>query len=315
MDEPLLAPLSVTLNVTEKCNLSCAYCFARTARHEAVHMPAEMVVDLVHDLNKRGVWRIVLGGGEPFLHPNMIEILTKILRRHIGIALITNGIPIENCFNELVKLGEEYPRFLKLQVSVDGPTVEIHNRHRKQGEKVFEIVRKLAAAGVDIQLATVVTKLNIESAHKIVDVFYPAIKQFHYMQLMPSRLLWENGLDLWPDPGKMQKLWEVLRKREKQLNGIHISIPDCGNNILAAKPTLDCPGCTAGFARMDINANGDVVACNMAYRSLLGNLYEKSLDDIWFSEEANRVRKVEIPLCRLPEYQVEIPEGELDTIP
>ena len=60
MDEPLSAPLSITLNITEGCNLSCAYCSARTAQLDAVHMPAKMVIDLVRDMNARGVWRIVL---------------------------------------------------------------------------------------------------------------------------------------------------------------------------------------------------------------------------------------------------------------
>ena len=56
---------------------------------------------------------------------------------------------------------------------------------------------------------------------------------------------------------------------------------------------------------MDINANGAVVACNMAYCSVLGNLHESSFEAIWFSVETNQIREVEVPLCRLPEFQLD----------
>jgi len=268
-------------------------------------MPAEMVVKLAQDLNARGVWRIVLGGGEPFLHPNIIAILTELMESNIGIAVVSNGIPIRNCFDELVELAHTYYPLFKLQISVDGPTVEIHNRNRSHGDLVFAMVKRLAAAGLDLQLATVVTQHNVDFAHEIVDEFYPAVKQYHYMHLMPSRQLWESSQDLWPDPMKVDRLWGLLHQRENELDDIHISMPNCDTNILSERPTLDCPGCTAGFTRMDINANGEVMACNMAYRSVLGNLNELSFESIWFSDKANQIREVEDPLCRLPEFQLD----------
>lgn len=305
MDKPLSAPLSVTLNVTESCNLSCAYCFARTAKGGAVHMPAAMAIDLVKDLDARGVWRIVLGGGEPFLHPEIFEILAGILSSGIGIAVVTNGIPIRDHFDEVVALAHAYGGLLKLQISVDGPTPEIHDKNRGHGDLVFDIVERLAAGGLDLQVATVVTRHNVDRAHEIVDVFYPAVREYHYMHLMPSRKLWESGADLWPAPRAVQTLWRRLHERQRDLEGIHISLPDCGESILKERPTLDCPGCTAAFARMDINANGDVVACNMAYRSVLGNLHAASFEEIWFSETADRYRALDVPLCRVPALQVE----------
>jgi MoaA/NifB/PqqE/SkfB family radical SAM enzyme len=305
LDKPLSAPLSITLNVTEGCNLSCVYCFARTVKGNALHMPAKMVVDLVKDLNSRGVWRIVLGGGEPFLHPDILVILSEILASGTSIAVVSNGIPIRKCFDDLVTLAHSYHPLLKLQISVDGPTAEIHDRNRGHGVLVFDMVKRLAKEGMDLQLATVITRHNVEYAHGIVDEFYPSVKQYHYMHLMPSRQLWESEADLWPDPQKVERLWDLLHKKKRALKGIHISIPDCGKDILAERPTLDCPGCTAGFTRMDINANGDVMACNMAYRSRIGNLYKSSFEKIWFSERANQIREVEVPLCRLPDFQLD----------
>ncbi len=313
MDKPLSAPLSTTINITEDCNLSCAYCFARTAKSEAIHMPTEMAIDLVKDLNARGVWRIVLGGGEPFLHPDIILILKEIVASGIGIAVVSNGIPIRRCYDELVALAHTYYPLLKLQISVDGPTIEIHNRNRNHGNLVFDMVNRLASVGLDLQLATVVTRHNVDYAHKIVDKFYPRVKQYHYMHLMPSRQLWESEANLWADPDKVEKLWDLLYQRN-DLKDIHISIPDCGTSIIAERPTMDCPGCTAGFTRMDINANGDVMACNMAYRSGLGNLHDSPFEEIWFSEEANWIRKEKHPLCRLVKFQMDSSQACLDPI-
>jgi radical SAM protein with 4Fe4S-binding SPASM domain len=61
---------------------------------------------------------------------------------------------------------------------------------------------------------------------------------------------------------------------------------------------------------MDINANGDVVACNMAFRSILGNLHASSFEEIWYSKTADDFRAMRTPLCRLPELQVPLAQND-----
>ena len=302
MDEPLSAPLSATINITESCNLDCSYCYARIAQ-TGVNMPAEMAVGLAKNLEAKGVWRLVIGGGEPFLHPEIIFILSEILETGISIGIVTNGIPIRKHYDDVLDLSRIHGRRLNLQISIDGPTPEIHDRNRDQGQAVFAIVERLAADGVRLQLATVVTRHNVETADQVIDVFYPGVKNYHYMNLMPSRKLLLERAELWPEPEEVQDLWARCRQRMKQLLDIHVSLPDCLREV-AAGATMDCPGCTAGFTRMDINANGDVVACSMAHNSVMGNLFEMGLEEIWFSETAARIRAVEHPLCHVPLYQI-----------
>src|SRR5919109_5504067 len=65
-------PLQCSLYVTDQCNLDCAYCteYDNTQPHPTLD-------DLTRWLTKireLGTVRVVLVGGEPLLHPDIVEI-------------------------------------------------------------------------------------------------------------------------------------------------------------------------------------------------------------------------------------------------
>ncbi len=297
IDPPLAAPLSTTINITESCQLNCLYCYARTNENEPVHMPSAMAIAQIKELHDLGVWKIVIGGGEPFLHPDWHKIFTEVLLSGIKVAIISNGIAVADNLDKIGKLFETNPGRISLQISVDGPTPEIHNRSRGRGEDVFRSVRLMKEANLPVQLATVVTKHNIDSAHEIIDVFYPAVKRYHFMNLMPSRKAFDKIDDLGVDRIASNLLWSKLNQKRKELKDIYLSTPSCEEEEYAEASTMLCPGCTAGFSRMDINANGDIVACHMAYKSVMGNLHENNFKEIWFSDKADSFRRFDQPLC------------------
>lgn len=60
-------------------------------------------------------------------------------------------------------------------------------------------------------------------------------------------------------------------------------------------------GCAFPFVQAEITARGDVVTCHSFYDFTLGNVYEKSLIDIWNGEVAENfrkhIRKKLLPIC------------------
>lgn len=297
MDPPLIAPLGTTINITESCQLNCVYCYARTRTAGPVHMPADMAVDLVKELHHLGVWKIVIGGGEPFLHPQWQTIFRQILESGIGIAVISNGVAVRDNLGAIENLFTTFPDKISLQISVDGPTPEVHDRSRGRGREVFRALELLCEAAIPVQLATVVTRFNIDTARMIPDVFYPRIKRYHFMNLMPSHKSFDKRDRLDAGRRACDRLWETLGKTAEAHPDMFLSIPGCDAPPGGDIPTMNCPGCTAGFSKMDVNANGDILACQMAYKSVMGNLHRNRFKDIWFSEEADTYRRFERPLC------------------
>jgi len=56
----------------------------------------EKILEILFDLKKIGVKAITYsGGGEPLIHPNIIEIMNKTLEYNIDLSILTNGQKIK----------------------------------------------------------------------------------------------------------------------------------------------------------------------------------------------------------------------------
>ena len=73
----LSAPITVTWEVTNRCNLRCVHCLSDSGpeadtRQELTLREARVVVD---QLAAARVFQIHFGGGEPFLFPGFMDLL------------------------------------------------------------------------------------------------------------------------------------------------------------------------------------------------------------------------------------------------
>ncbi len=84
-------PKSVHLYITNACNLNCVKCHYRNSDDELVHLKFEKLKKLFYEWKYYGLTSIAIGGGEPLMHPKIIEIVK--LGRLFGfhMAVTTNG--------------------------------------------------------------------------------------------------------------------------------------------------------------------------------------------------------------------------------
>ncbi len=73
---PLRAPVNVTWEITEACNLDCAHCLSAELRAERRgELDFDQCRALLDELARMQVFQINFGGGEPFLRDDFLEIL------------------------------------------------------------------------------------------------------------------------------------------------------------------------------------------------------------------------------------------------
>lgn len=135
------------IQITERCNLHCAHCFVSSGNW-GEHMRFEDIVDRVLPrLRRARVERITLTGGEPFVHPSIMEICQAVAELDMPLGICTNATQTtDEQIAYLQRFGNVH-----INVSFDGFRAESHGKFRGSQSSfgvTVETTRKFAEAGL-----------------------------------------------------------------------------------------------------------------------------------------------------------------------
>ncbi|MBN1866505.1 radical SAM protein [Candidatus Sumerlaeota bacterium] len=78
------------------CNLDCVYCPTKSDRRPHNDLSFEETCDVIFQARDLGAQRIdVLGGGEPLMHPGILDLLAFIHEQDLAIGFFTNGVLVD----------------------------------------------------------------------------------------------------------------------------------------------------------------------------------------------------------------------------
>lgn len=142
-------PLTVTLQINRKCNLSCIYCSEYERLEDLAYDDAVKILDKL-----KGVKRIIISGGEPLLHKDLIPILKACRERFEVVAVATNAVLLsEEMAHQIVKYVDYF------DITIDGPRA-IHNNIRGQFDEIIQGIVNLKNAGGAFSIVTVLFEKN-----------------------------------------------------------------------------------------------------------------------------------------------------------
>jgi uncharacterized Fe-S cluster-containing radical SAM superfamily protein len=114
------------------CNLACDYCCAESSpRARARRLPVEVARRACEEFAGLGGREILITGGEPFLDPELVE-LVGVAARWAPVAILTNAMVFARGSRRRM-LEALDPAAVTMQVSLDSGTPALHDRHRGQG--------------------------------------------------------------------------------------------------------------------------------------------------------------------------------------
>jgi len=280
----LSAPITVTWEVTNRCNLRCAHCLSSSgpdadARADLALPEAMRVVD---QLAAARVFQIHFGGGEPFVYPGFLELLKHAQSRGLCcLCISTNGSLLDDArIRALEDLGGVY-----LQISLDGATEAACDAVRGPGawRKAVGALERLGGRRIVRAVNFVVTRGN---AGQLDDML--ALAQRHGATLRVTRL---------KPSGRGAASYAALRPEQSQLAHLHAWLgrhPEVltGDtffhlNAFGGRPLPGFQFCGAARLTCLIAPNGDVFPCAFTQSDVFraGNLRETPFHTIW-SESA-----------------------------
>ncbi len=158
----LTNPETLWFNTGTLCNIECLNCYIESSpsNDRLVYITLAEVEDYLDQLEDRAwnVREIGLTGGEPFMNPEIIDIIEAGLKRGYDLLVLTNAMrPMmrKTMRAGLERLNAEYGRKLTLRISVDHWSEKLHDEERGTGsfEKTLQGMRWLRDAGIQMTVA------------------------------------------------------------------------------------------------------------------------------------------------------------------
>jgi radical SAM protein with 4Fe4S-binding SPASM domain len=285
-------PVYYSLELTAVCNSLCPVCSNVFLRHKDVLGAAQ--------------WRQVLGkiaphaqvfkltGGEATLHPEFPVIIEAVAETGVPFALFSNGRWRDA--TAVIHLLQSIPTFTGLLISLHGPDAAAHEgfTHTPHSfAETCENIHRATAAGLRVHTSTVITRYNWQRSAEIVSLS----QQLGAKRAVFNRYLGPPMPDI--EPGDEHLRWAV--QDIEQLIRQHPYTADFsvryGNCIPQCFTPSSSSGCWAGIAYCTIDPWGGVRPCNHS-PTLVGNLFEQSLQDLWHSETMDDWRNLMPSPCK-----------------
>ncbi|MGB5864650.1 MAG: radical SAM protein [Sulfitobacter sp.] len=155
-------PQTLWFNTGTLCNIECVNCYILSSptNDALVYITADEVRGYLDQLETRkwGVSEIAFTGGEPFMNPQMIEIMEASLERGYDVLILTNAmLPMmrKKMREGLLRLNADYPGKLTLRISVDHYRHDLHDAERGAGalDKTITGMKWLSENGFTMAVA------------------------------------------------------------------------------------------------------------------------------------------------------------------
>ncbi|MCL4530180.1 MAG: GTP 3',8-cyclase MoaA [Chloroflexi bacterium] len=133
------------ISLTDRCNLRCVYCMPKDGlrwRPRAEQLSAEEIARVVETASQGGVKRVRLTGGEPLVHPQVVEIVRRIasIQNIEEVSLTTNAMLLERLAQPLADAG-----LTRVNISLDSLEADKFRRITRGGD-LNRVWKGIAAA-------------------------------------------------------------------------------------------------------------------------------------------------------------------------
>ena len=150
--------------LTQNCIMSCPYCCARKHMHDA---PPEDILkweDLIYIIDffqAGGDTNISLLGGEPFLHPDIVDYILYIIHRGMHVTVFTSGVVSEKILSDAIqKLENVDPRTLGFVVNLNNPRETSFSENESIG-RFFNAFSRFCTLSINVY------KLNFDYSYAL----------------------------------------------------------------------------------------------------------------------------------------------------
>jgi|GEM_PF-916817 len=313
----LSAPLYLGWEITYTCNLNCKHCYNVSGERGEWEPSLEDMKRFADSFAEAGVFGVNIGGGEPLLREDVIDIIAYADQRGLRTNIDTNATQVtDEGAQQLKKAG-----LRAVHVSIDGSTPAIHDEFRETAgalEQTIEGIKRLQKVGFSPVVRTVVNKLNIDDLKQIDDLLLKLNIHYHvltrFLPLGRGRA-YKNNLMTTPQENKKALEYVVKRRAELVKRKYYLSVdetyPMTVEHLQLTQTPIVQGVCPAGVAICMVATDGSVIPCPYFRDHVIGNMRERPFKEIWDDPFLDKFRKDAAPYqcVTCPSYKTKCAGG------
>lgn len=271
------------IEITGCCNMRCKHC--RAVDEENKHLSLDEISKILDFIgaNKEDDFRITVSGGEPFIHPKLVEIIDIIKQRGINEVIITTNASLitDEKLEALSKINLDN---LWIQMSLDSIYPEKHDEFRGYKgayEGVIKAIQKVKKySNIHSSIRMSITHDTLPEAEKMIDKALDlGVDRIGISIIIPVGNGKDGTLTLSAQE-KKEFLHMMARKKQEYINKIDVTTEDPLKFLVKDSPWEYCDngcnidesffgGCTAAITTFNVGADGIVTPCAVLYEPII----------------------------------------------
>lgn len=283
----------VSLEIIQKCLNQCMHCSSNSCYKSEAILDFDIIKEVIEDIEYLGGKRLCLSGGEPFLHPEIIDIIGYATSKELFLDIYSSGIigtpGREKAISKelLYECKKNGLRRIIFNLQSQNPETYDSIMHTKNNfPLVIESIKNSQMCGIETEIHFVPMKQNYKEIKDVVKLAKDLkVNQVSFLKLVTHGRAKENKTQIELSEQETIHVQKELYKIKKDGSNIRIGLP----LLFPEKQNM----CHAVKEKIYIKFDGSVFGCeafkyikffdDINNEILPDNVYSKRLREIYCS--------------------------------
>ena len=272
----------ISIEILQRCPNRCIYCSSHSNPQATHIIPFEIIKNVIDDAKSLGCKTVCLSGGEPFLHPQILDIISYIAKQQLICYVYTSGIYMKD--EVYSSLPNEYIEAIRGMVdkvifNVEADTSALYDQIMGTDVGGFDMMKKsisdCVSSGLVVETHVVPMQVNFKHLKSIFEMCYQlGVSKVSILRLVLQGRALEN-LSLvkltGEDSREVTKLIKALKEEYK--GKVRIGLPYSDSNCRIY--------CKAASDKINVRYDGNVYPCEVFKDDLLNAKLGCEPDNVW----------------------------------
>lgn len=272
----------ISIEILQRCPNRCIYCSSHSNPQATHIIPFEIIKNVIDDAKSLGCKTVCLSGGEPFLHPQILDIISYIAKQQLICYVYTSGIFMKD--EVYSSLPNEYIEAIRGMVdkvifNVEADFSALYDQIMGTDVGGFDMMKKsindCVSSGLVVETHVVPMQVNFKHLKSIFEMCYQlGVSKVSILRLVLQGRALEN-LSLvkftGEDNREVTKLIKALKEAYK--GKVRIGLPYSDSNCRIY--------CKAASDKINVRYDGNVYPCEVFKDDLLNAKLGCKPDNVW----------------------------------